>query len=273
MLMDSDLGGRINFFGPNGDGDKDEAPLPKADAAHVGCGPWPAPKSADLFDEIRCAFNAQVVLCPYGDVAGTLWAVHTHCYRDFSATPRLFIHAPTIACGKTTLLDLLEKLVCRPLPTSDVTGAALLRAIQEMEPTILVDEHDSMAYSETLRNVYNSGFQQGKKTLRAGAAYDTFAPLALASTSPLPPAMLSRSIVLRLQRKLATEIVKPVRTFDGTEIKRKMARWGMDNGRGLRPAQPEIPGGIHDWTADAWAPLLAIADPRCLGPGRSPVQL
>jgi putative DNA primase/helicase len=158
------------------------------------------------------------------------------------------------------VIDLLEKLVSRPLVTSDATGAAIVRAIEAFGPSVLVDEHDSMAFADTLRNIYNSGFERGRKTIRRDGFFNNFAPFALASTNRLHPAMVSRSIVLRLQRKLPSEKIKPVTDFDGTNLRRRIARWLLDNRKALVDAQPLFPRGLTDRPARAWKPLLAIAD-------------
>lgn len=274
MLMDSELGGRPNFF-PSDDDDEasdvngingaveDAVPTEQQQSQPFPADPqpWPMPvDGADLLDEIQQVFKDHVIMGDYGDVACALWVVHTYCYKEFSHTPRLFANAPTHACGKSTVLDLLEKLVHRAVPTSDVTGAALIRFIDAWSPTLLVDEHDSMRYADSLRNVYNSGFTRGKQTIRCEGSFSTFAPFALASTTALAPAMLSRSVVLRLRRKLPTEKTKPVSEFDGTTIKRKIARWVMDSQTALAQAKPRFPSGIADRLADAWKPLLALAE-------------
>ena len=80
---------------------------------------------------------------------------------------------------------LLEKLVHRPIASSDATGPAIVRLIEAWEPTLLVDEYDSMRYPDSLRNVFNSGFGRGKQTIRVDGVYNTFAPFAVASTFSL----------------------------------------------------------------------------------------
>jgi hypothetical protein len=215
---------------------------------------------ADLLEDINLAFKNHVVMAEFSIVACVLWVVHTFCYKLFQTTPRLFVHAPTHACGKSTVLDLLEKLVHRPLAAADATGAAVVRLIEAWGPTLLVDEHDSMRHADSLRNVFNSGFARGRQTVRCDGVFNTFAPFAVASTSRLAPAMLSRSIVIRLRRKLATEKIQPVSGYDGTHLRRKIARWVFDHQTELAQAQPRLPRGIIDRLADAWKPLLAIAD-------------
>jgi hypothetical protein len=59
-----------------------------------------------------------------------LWAVHTHTFDCFTNSPRPAITSPEKGCGKTTALDVLRELVARPLPTSNVTVAAVFRTIE-----------------------------------------------------------------------------------------------------------------------------------------------
>jgi hypothetical protein len=267
--MDNQLGGRPNFFEP------DDEPEPSgvneelddtiaSDQPHpfpADPQPWPLPvDGADLLDEIQWVFKDHIVMGDHGYGACTLWVPHTYCYKLFTHTPRLFVHAPTHACGKSTALDLLAKLTNRPILTSDVTGAALVQLIDAWSPALLVDEHDSMSYADSLRNVYNSGFTRGGQTIRREGVFNTFAPFALASTTLIAPAMRSRSIVLHLVRKLPTETTKPVSEYDGTNLRRKIARWVQDNQADLAKAQPRFPRGITDRLADAWRPLLTIAE-------------
>ena len=269
MLTPNNSEGRPDFFQPEDDEEPSSADLPAEEAKETE---HPQPFSADpepwetsvagdeLLDELESVFKAHVIVGAYGYAACALWVLHTFCYKLFQTTPRLFIHAPTHVCGKSTVLDVLEKLVHRALAFSDATGAAVVRLIEAWSPIVLVDEHDSMRHADSLRNVFNSGFARGKLTLRCDGFFNTFAPFALASTTRLAPTMLSRSIVIRLQRKLPGEKIQPISDFDGTNLRRKIARWVLDNQADLAQAQPRFPRGITDRLADAWKPLLAIAD-------------
>jgi hypothetical protein len=278
-MADDLTGGRPNFSFPEDDDEpsfgtdptQEEAPETEQTRTFPrDMEPWPIPVDcADLLDEIYSAFKEHVILGEHGYVACALWVPHTFCFKLFHTTPRLFIHSPTHACGKSTVLDLLEKLVHRPLATSDATGAAVVRLIEAWGPTLLVDEYDSMRYPDSLRNVFNSGFGRGKQTIRVDGVFNTFAPFAVASTTPLAPSMFSRSILIRLRRKLVSEKIRPVTGYDGTNIRRRIARWVADNQQALAQAQPRFPRGITDRLAAAWTPLLAIAD---IAGGKWPTQ-
>jgi putative DNA primase/helicase len=74
------------------------------------------------------------------------------CVRAVLHLPRLFIKAPEKGCGKTTLLDVIGRLVSRPLIASNISAAALFRTIEACNPTILLDEADSfLRHNEDLR--------------------------------------------------------------------------------------------------------------------------
>jgi hypothetical protein len=222
--------------------------------------PWPEPvNGAELLAEVRRDFNDHVIMPVYGDVACSLWTAHCYIVDLFEFSPRLFIRAAGGGSGKTTLLELLEKLIFRALLLTDATGAALLRLIEE-HYILLADEHDSMMFSHSIRNVFNSGFKKSGKTVRSGKIYPTFAPFALASNLKLHPTMEDRSIVIRLKPRLKTEIIKDLRDFDAMPIRRKLLRWARDSREALKAARPQFPPTIFSRRADTWGPLLAIAD-------------
>ncbi|MGC1890623.1 MAG: DUF3631 domain-containing protein, partial [Stellaceae bacterium] len=95
-------------------------------------------------------------------------------------------------------------------------------------------------------------------------------PMLLAGIGKLPDTVTDRSISIEMKRKRPTEKVKPLRARDGLELwdlGRKVARWATDNFDALRGARPGMPTQLQDRAADAWSPLLAIAD---LAGGRWP---
>lgn len=102
--------------------------------------PWPEPvDGAALLDEIAKAFRTHVALPDRADVALPLWAAHTYLMDLWDHTPRLGVTNPEKRCGKTTLLIVLGFLVWRLLPASNTTAAATFRAIDQAQPTLLID--------------------------------------------------------------------------------------------------------------------------------------
>jgi hypothetical protein len=244
--------------------------------------PWPERVDGPaLLTELAETIGKYVIMDPHQRDAAALGAVfaHTHDLRD--TAPIFFISSPTKRCGKTRLERVVKRLVPKPLMASSASPAFLARAIEKQRPTILIDEYDAtaagdQAMSETLRGQLNSSFDRdgakiGKCVPLPGSGYDerefsTWAATWIAGIKKIPETVEDRSVVLRLKRKLPGEKVARFRAKDGGELdilKRKIARFVIDNERRLRDIEPEMPEALSaagDRAPDAWDPLVAIAD-------------
>jgi len=241
--------------------------------------PWPEPvDGAAVLDELARTIRDYIILSPRQADVVALWAVFTHTFDVFDFSPKLVIRSPEKRSGKTRLVEVLERLVRRPFLTSGISGAALLRIIEQHTPAMLLDEIDTMMKgdpekAEALRGLVNSGFD------RAGArhvknvptpdggfeprAFSTWCPMLLAGIGTLPDTVADRSVIVSMKRKRSDEAVKRLRARDGAELRelgRKAARWAADHGKALENADPKAPAQLHDRAADAWAPLFSIAD-------------
>jgi hypothetical protein len=91
-------------------------------------------------------------------------------------------------------------------------------------------------------------------------SFSTFAPLALAAIGTLPLPLMSRSIVIRMERHDGS---LNLRRFDSEDtgdldlIYRQIVNWARDVV--LNP-EPDIPDAVRNRQADNWRPLLAITD-------------
>jgi putative DNA primase/helicase len=234
--------------------------------------PWPEKvDGAVLLDEIATAIRRHVVMSDHDFNICALWVVHTFLLNHFLITPRLAVRSPTMGCGKTTLLDVLEHLVLKPSRTSSVTAAVTFRVIEQHQPTLLIDEAKRIGDKTDLLEVLNDGHRRGGQTLRNVAvgdnyearAFSTYAPLAIALIGSLPPELHDRSVVVDMKRRLPNETVEEMRagrTKHLDLLARKTARWTKDHEGLIAAAEPEMPTGIYNREADNWKPLLAIAD-------------
>jgi putative DNA primase/helicase len=216
-------------------------------------------------------------LCLAKVVQGTvctaaLWVVHTYLLDCFGISPRLAITSPEKGCGKTTALDVLARLVWRPLPTANVTVSAMFRVIDMRRPTLLIDEADTfLPDNDELRGILNSGHRHGEggSVIRTVGeefeprTFSTYSACAVALIGKLPGTLADRSVPIELRRRRPDEPVEPFR-FDRTghldQLARKAARWTADNADRIRAADPDMPASIFNRAADNWRPLLAIAD-------------
>src|SRR5262245_60358700 len=106
--------------------------------------PWPEPvDAAKLLDGITHVARAHLVLPNGAAEVIALWVLHAHAHNCFGISPVLAITSPTPECGKTTCLTLLGVLVPRACPASNITAAALFRAVEKWQPTLLIDEADT----------------------------------------------------------------------------------------------------------------------------------
>ena len=201
-----------------------------------------------------------------------LWVIHTYALGATHISPILAIVSPEKRCGKTVLLDLLSRLVWRPLTAANITAASLFRSVEKWTPTLLIDEADTFLMdNEELRGVINSGHRRdtAKVVRTAGVDYDprvfsTWAAKAIAQIGKPPATVEDRAIVVPMKRKSRREQVerfRPEKRAHELEILRQqVARWAADNIDFLRDADPHIPRELQDRAADNWHPLLAIAD-------------
>jgi putative DNA primase/helicase len=233
--------------------------------------PWPEPvNGAELLDALAASIRRHVVMPDLrADIAG-LWVLHTYLLDCFGISPRLAITSPEKGCGKTTLLDVLSRLVMRPLPTANVTVSAIFRVVEVKQPTLLIDEADSfLSGNEELRGILNSGHRQGGSVIRSVGenceprAFSTYSACAIALIGQLPTTLTDRSVPIELRRRRPDETCEPFR-FNRTglldQLARQAARWATDNADRVRGADPDMPCGMVNRLADNWRPLIAIAD-------------
>lgn len=232
---------------------------------------WPDPVDGDqLFKDVVAVFKRHMVLPAYAAEAMALWVIFTHTHDCWSISPRLALNSPEKRCGKTTALSIIQQLVPKPLPASNITSAALFRSISEWSPTLLVDEADTfLPGNEELRGILNSGHNRSLASVVRTtppdfkpAKFITWAPVVIAMIGRLPDTLNDRSIVINLKRKLPMEQVQRFRAdraADLEPLRQRIARWAADNIDKLPTWDGNIPQGLHDRAVDNWRPLFAIA--------------
>jgi Protein of unknown function (DUF3631) len=232
--------------------------------------PWENPVGgAALLDDVVAAIRRYVVLPEHAARACACWVVHTFLAEHFLVSPRLCISSPTKGCGKTTLLDVVFRLVQRPLLASNVTPAAVFRVIEKCKPCLLIDEADTfLGVNDELRGILNSGHRKGGAVLRVTGddleprLYSTFAPCSIALIGMLPSTLADRSIPVELSRRRPNESVesfRPDRAGHLDQLARQAARWAQDNAVAVAAADPEMPEEVTNRARDNWRVLKAIA--------------
>jgi hypothetical protein len=212
----------------------------------------------------------------HAHLAHALWIIHAHMMARWDSTPRLAFLSAEPASGKTRALEVTELLVPNPVATVNVTPAYLFRKVgSEGGATILFDEIDTVfgpraKDNEDIRGLLNAGHRRGATAGRCvmrGKELVTeelpaYAAVALAGIGWLPDTLLSRSIIIRMRRRHASEQVEGFRRriheLEGWRIRDQISVWAK--AAISKVEWPNLPTEIADRDADVWEPLIAISD-------------
>ena len=223
---------------------------------------------AALLNNLRQIFRRYVVLPTGADIVLSLWVLHAWTMDAGDISPLMVLVSPTKRCGKTSVLILIYFLTPRSELSSNITAPALFRYIEDVRPTLLIDEADSFAKdNEELRGILNSGHTKAAANVIRNVdhkprRFSTWAPKAIATIGTLADTLEDRAVVVRLQRKPPGATVERLGRRDNADfaaLRSQAARWAADNFDKLADPDPKMPK-LNDRAADNWRPLLAIAD-------------
>ena len=238
--------------------------------------PWPVPVNGDsLLDGFVTALRRFIVADAWLLDVVALWIVAAWVLDAFNVFPMLLITAPTRECGKTRLLDVIARLAPNPMPSGSATPAVLYRST-EQRPTILLDEIDRwIEKDDELIAFLNNGWQPNIPFRRCAGddhhieEFACWCPKALAMIG-MPQfanadALVSRSLVLQMRRKLPGDAVERFRHrrayHELAELGRMAARWTTDHLeklRGFEIGENDL-ASLDGREVDNWEVLAAVA--------------
>lgn len=235
--------------------------------------PWPTPvNGANVLDDAYALLCRYVIADRETLRAAALWAALTWYADAATVLPLALITAPEKGCGKSTLLNALAKLSSRPLSVSNITPAALFRAVDKWQPSLFIDEADTyLRENPELVGIINSGHTKDAAYVirTVGDDHDpkkftTWGAKAISGIGAhgMAETITSRSIILLMRRKLPGERCDNLRHVDRSAfhtVKRQLARWADDNMDAFATTHPTL-DGLNNRAADNWEPLLALAD-------------
>jgi hypothetical protein len=228
---------------------------------------------ADLLDEVR-AFVARFVVLPSDESRDlvALWVLHTHAFEAAWATPYLRIVSATPDSGKTLLMEILAEICRNGWHAVNPSVAVLYRMVDKRQPTLLLDEMDNYPLDERRDavSVLNAGYKQGATVPRCNERGDlnefsVFCPKAYAGldTRSIVPALLSRSITLRMEKKTAAEKVDPwiapLVAPEAEALRERCELWAERHVEELKGHHPDLLG-LTNRAAEVWWALLSIAE-------------
>lgn len=201
------------------------------------------------------------------------WVLHAWAHDSFDISPVLGIVSPEKRCGKTTVLSVVSALTPRAMHAVNISASVLFRVIEKYKPTVLVDEGDTFLDADKngdLRGMLNGGHNRFSAHVWRSVGDDheprrfkVWAPKVVAMIGTLPDTLEDRALVVKLRRKREGETVERFRADrvnDFLHLRRKAARWVLDNKLTLADADPLLPDALHDRAQDNARCLCAIAD-------------
>lgn len=235
---------------------------------------------AELLDRID-TYLARFVIYPSDHYRHlhTLWIAHTHLMDCWDSTPRIAFLSPEPGSGKSRALEVTEPLVPRPVHAVNTTPAYLFRKVADPagKPTILYDEIDTVfgpkaKDNEDIRGMLNAGHRKGAVAGRCVVKgkqieteeLDAYCAVALAGLNDLPDTIMTRSVVVRMKPRSATEKVEPwrhrINTPEAEELRSELEMWAAAVRQQASDYWPEMPPGVADRVADVAEALLSVAD-------------
>lgn len=234
--------------------------------------PWPLPvDAAVLLSELSDGFRRYAVLPKHADDALALWCAFTWFCEASHIAPLLVIRSPEKGCGKSTVMNIVARLVHRPLMLSGLSSAVLFRVVDKYQPTVLIDEGDTFLNNENeeLHGVINSGYSKTAPyhwrcvgDNHEPKAFNVFSPKAIAFIGHTRDTLHDRAVEVELRRKLSHEKIARLRHADGEELNTlasKLARLATERVDDYSAQRPTLPGSLPDRQADNWEPLLQVA--------------
>lgn len=245
---------------------------PKREQASNAMEPWAETvNGADLLDSIAAEFRKFLVLPPHADTILALWTLHSYSWEQCEYSPIVAITSPVRSCGKSRVLDVLEKVVCNPFRTGNMSEPVLFRVLDARKPSVLIDEFDTIPEDrrDALANILKHGFHRAGRVHRVEGDSEkkvveflVFGPKALAciKLSTLDAPTVSRCINIRMQRKKSAQKVARLRRYSGTEWQQKCLRWANDHREQIEAATAAMPDALGDREQDIYEPLFVLAN-------------
>lgn len=243
------------------------------------------PTTAEVLNAVMDRIDRYIELPAEGEAGGeagavghyvtlALWVMLSYCYPLFPAVPYLYLAGPA-GSGKTRTMDLIGRLVFRPMFSSNTTAANVFRSLHARGGTLLLDEAERLKDDRSpevaeITSILLSGYRRGGRANRLepsgdsfrSVAFDVYAPKLLACIRGLPPALSSRCITVRLSRA-STGSHRAARSLDDSPADEQHVRdllhcWALECSSRLLDTPPPA-STLANRDAERWEPLFRIA--------------
>lgn len=209
--------------------------------------------------------------------ACALWTIATHCWPTFDAFPYMAITSATKRSGKTRLSELVGFVSANALATSAATGPSLYALVEELKPTLIMDEAEDLnkESASVIRSFLNVGYRKGQTIpRRAGKEvkyYSAYCPKVFVLIGDVYDTLRDRCIIMRLRRGTApARFLYESASTEGHALRDEAADTVRDSILDIEDAYRTHPdlSFLSDRDAEIWTALFAIC--TVIAPERLP---
>lgn len=203
-----------------------------------------------------------VVLPRYTSTVIAAWVAAAWLSLVWDRFPHLYISSPEMRCGKTLLLEALNRIVPAPMFASSISTPALYRSIEaglasssgsipkvkakRRPPTLLLDEAQFLKRAgsesgESFKELLKAGIEKDSKVYRCGSKSKDFKPEGFRTYCPKVVAMIGepdrvladRSLLVEMRRKTKEDTVEHFRSREvqprADALRKNLEQWAADN--------------------------------------------
>jgi hypothetical protein len=208
------------------------------------------------------------------------WLLTTYIHDRFQYMPILWITSPVMRCGKSRLVDLIDRLVWKSSGSVINTSLAALYYMTAEGCTFLADEVENLKNSDreqfgAIMGIINAGFAKGATVRRmvqvegewVQKKFPVYGPKVLSGIATVTDTIRDRSLPIRMIRKSRQEKIPRFNLRrEGQklgELQAAIELWAEENGEIIEkiyddlPDQPEL-AGCDDRFLDIIDPLLSV---------------
>lgn len=242
----------------------------------------PIPRAADLIFAIEALLLRHVF---FKDKRYALliavWSLGTYLYDVFSFFGYLWLNSPEKRCGKSLLMDILEKVTAKATPRLNNASEAAIFRIAAQKHTMLLDEVENMRGQDrekyaAILTLLNAGFSAGARVPRcekiegefAVTYFDAFCPKILAGIARVVDTIEDRCFKVPMVRKAPGERVDRFNVrrqgSELAELRRQLEIWAATRRAEIEAVYDELGEvagleGLDDRFRDNSEPLASIA--------------
>jgi hypothetical protein len=234
--------------------------------------------STHIVGKLATFLNRYVVLPETEILVVSCWVLASWMVDSWDRFPHLAISSPEKRCGKTLLMRLLELVTHRAYNMANVSPAAVYRLIKKEQPTLLVDEAQSLSRrgseaAEVTREIFNASIDRNARIVRCGGKrmdevfeFPIYGPKVIALIGQLDSILADRCLPVRLERKTADQAVERYRSrkveADANDLHDEIETWANENTQQAADAYDSLsPFPIaNDRLAELLLPLQAVLE-------------